>query len=79
MGASRNQTIESSAGGRAAALPDAANDSVGLESRLHSYCLHRLERLVRTPRYTVKRLLIDGQPIVLGRTFAVDASGEPIY
>ena len=36
-GASRNQTIESSAGGRAQLYRIAANDS-GARSRLHSYC-----------------------------------------
>jgi|GEM_PF-7117976 len=76
-GTSRHQSIESSAGSRAH-LTRMQPMARGLVASFELIA-PRLGEAVGTPRYNVNRLLVDGQPIVLGRTFAVDASGEPIY
>lgn len=75
-GASRHQNLASGAGSRIH-LNLAQPTSDGLKM---SFALDGpIREATQVPHYEVNRLLIDGQPIVLGRTFAVDESGEPVY
>ncbi len=77
FGASRNQNLVSGAGSRAR-LYRAQPTSEGLKTNF-IFNAPTIGEASQVPQYEVNRLLIDGQPIVLGRTFGLDASGQPVY